>query len=216
MPLYTILIEADLFHRDIVPPLTESWQQRSFRPCQQLLATLMPAGQAFAAKYHIGPQDLLLLETARSLPFDRQYWQLLLGEILLVAATEIPEIEIDPDTLGCLFAPDKYPDEAVSRPQFSPIQQALYGTRDLAFGRKLFRPEHAGYNDVEDVLRLAAYLDAVDMANWSIDGLRRLPGLTEDVEREEELEHARAWFPLFTDLYRRAAGARQVIVAEIL
>lgn len=216
MPLYTMLLDSAVFHGEIVPFLGETWSQRSFRAREDLWAALQSKAKIFAARYHVPVQDLLLCCDLGTLTFDRHSWLLLAGEALLVAATEIPEMDIAVDTLSCLMAPLALRSEWTGRGQFAPIQQALYGCRDLAFGAKLFRPEYVGYNDVEDVIRLADYLGGIDMTAWYPDRLLPLPGMADDGERQAELEDAREWFPLLADMYRRAANARQVIVAEIL
>jgi hypothetical protein len=210
-----MLFDATLFRR-IVPPLAESWRRRSFEPCRELCVELLPVAEVFGTRYHIAHEDLLLSRAAGALPFDRHYWQLLVGEILMVAAAEIPEIEIAPATLCTLCGVQPGPDAVTQRAEFAPIQQALYGKRDLSFGTKTFRPEHAGYNNVDDVKRLAEYLGAVDTAAWSADALRSLPGPADAEDREEELAQTLDWFSLFVDLYRRSADAGQVIIAEIL
>jgi hypothetical protein len=216
MSLYTMLLDATLFHRDIVPSLAACWRQRRFAACQPLCVSLLPAARSFAAQYHVAWDDLLLPKVAQRLPFDRHYWQLLTGEILMIAATEIPEIPVSADTLCALLASEFRPDELPPRARFEPVHEALFGARDLAFGDKLFRPEHAGYNDTDDVIRLAGYLGSIDVAAWSPDRLAALPGLLEDADRAEELEDIRQWFPAFAELYHRAAGAGQIIVAENL
>jgi len=86
----------------------------------------------------------------------------------------------------------------------APIQQAHRGTRDLTFGAAVYRPEHAGYNNVENVSRLADYLAAVRPQEWTPTDLIGLKGAEDGAEREEELAFAREWFPALADLFRRA------------
>ena len=100
------------------------------------------------------PDEPLLAQVARSIvPFDRDFWRLLAGEVLLYGAASVPEILTAPDTLGHLLAPGQ---------DDSPIRQAHFGARGLAFGGGIYRPDAAGWNDAEDVARLADYLAAID------------------------------------------------------
>ena len=108
------------------------------------------------------------------------------GEVLLFTAVEIPEFETCEETLCRLLAP---PLPTLPRPggragwgqvvdqreHWVPIQQAHRGTRDLMFGSAVYRPEHAGYNNVDDVSRIADYLSAVRPENWRPADLMGLP-----------------------------------------
>jgi hypothetical protein len=216
MPMYYMLLDAPLFHRQIVPALAASWRERSFEPCRPLCRDLVPAARDFASKYHIGPDELLLAKVARDLPFDRHYWQLLVGEVLLVAAAELPEVPTTPETLCCLLAAHLYGGTPGSREGFAPIEQAHFGTHYLLFGAHAYRPEDAGYNDVADVTRLADYLEAQEPARWTVDDLAPLRDAEDEWERAEELEIAREWFPVLRGLFRWAQEQGRVIVCERL
>ncbi|MBY0521886.1 MAG: hypothetical protein K2R98_00720 [Gemmataceae bacterium] len=215
MPIYFLLLDGDLFEREIVRPLAASWQQRSFEPCRALTTVLGPALDSFRAGCFAGTEEPLLLRVSTGLPFDRHIWRLLVGELLLIAAAEVPEIETAPDVLCCLLAPDRYAVEIAARDRFAPIQQAHFGSRDLAFSRALYRPDHAGWNDRADTARLADYLSAVQSEEWRVEDLGRLRGVDER-DRAEELEFAREWFPALRDVYRRARERGQVVVCEVL
>src|SRR5947209_6384025 len=117
MSVYYMLLDADLFKRRMSPALAASWRLRSFDPCRALCADLAPLALAFTAGLPTGPEEPLLCKVARDLPFDRHFWHLLVGELLLYAAAEIPEIQIAPATLCCLLAPGSYRQGAVSRAQ---------------------------------------------------------------------------------------------------
>jgi hypothetical protein len=215
MPLYFLLLDADAFHGRIRPALAASWRGHTFEPCRPLCASLRPAADAFARRYHLGADEPLLAEVARGLPFDRDLWRHLAGEILWYSAADIPEFETAPDTLCCLLAPERDRARAPGREHFAPVEQIHYGARDLAFGGGFYRPDRAGYNDRPDVARLAAYLDALDPGRWAPEALAPLEGVPE-ADRAEELEYAREWFPSLRDLYRGARSGRQVVVCELL
>jgi hypothetical protein len=216
MSVYYMLLDADLFSRRMSPALAASWRLRSFEPCRPLCADLAAAACAFTEHFHTGPEEPLVCKVARDLPFDRHFWHLLVGELLLYAASEVPEIQIAPETLCCLLAAGTYRQGAVPRGCFAPIQQAHFGTRELVFGSHYYRPEHVGYNDPEDVTRLRDYLAAQDPDRWQLADLAGLRDIADDEERREELDFAREWFPVLGELYQRASARRQVIVCENL
>jgi hypothetical protein len=210
MPLYFLLLDRRLFHEQIAPALAASWRQRSFLPCRPLCAALEPAARAFGQRYHDEAAEPLLCQVGRGLSFGRDRWRHLAGEVLFYAAAEIPEIQTAQDTLGHLLGAAP---ASISRSELPPIHQAHQGTRDLCFGGGFYRPEHAGYNDTDDVARLVAEFGRVDPGRWDVTAL---PATTDEDERGEELEFARECFTALRDLYRRAQDAGQVIVCETL
>jgi hypothetical protein len=212
---YFFVLDAADFEGRIRPALTEAWRQRHFEPCRPLCAALVPAARSYTQRYHTGDEEPLLCRVAEEFSyFDRTFWRALVGEILLFAALEIPEFQVNADTLCCLLAPDHYRAGVTAREQLAPIQQAHYGTRDLTFGAAVYRPLHAGYNSVADVARLADYLAAVGPERWTVADLANLRNAAGDEERADELDFAKEWFPALGDLYRRARDNRHVIVHE--
>src|SRR5262245_39495050 len=150
MPLSFLLPDAAHFRQAIHPALGGAWRRRSFEPCRPLCAALVPAAAAFAERYHTGHDEPLLAQVARGgVPFGRDFWRLLAGEVFLYGAASVPEILTAPDTLDRLLAPGQ---------EDSPIRQAHFGARDLVLGGGFYRPDAAGWNDTEDVARLADYL----------------------------------------------------------
>src|SRR5262249_35616817 len=116
----------------------------------------------------------------------------------------------------CLLAPGSYQEGAVLRARFAPIQQAHFGTRELLFGTRCYRPKYVGYNGTEDVTRLSGYLAAQNPDQWALADLAELRNVTDEEERQEELDFAREWFPALRELYQRASARRQLIICEIL
>jgi hypothetical protein len=213
MAEYFLCLDAEMFTERIRPSLAASWRQRSFEPCHSLCAELLPAALEYKQRYHTGDEETLLAQVLRGVSFDRAYWRLLVGEVLLFAAVEIPEFPSNPETLCSLLASEQR-SEIAPRERFAPIQQALRGSRDLTIGAAVYRPEQAGYNDVEDVARLAAYLAGVRPEDWTIEHLRDLPDLSDDDECADELAFVREWFPVLVDLYRRTQVQNRVLVIE--
>jgi hypothetical protein len=207
---YFLVLEGTSFEHEIRPALAASWRLRNFEPCHTVCAALTPAAVAFAQRYHTGMDEPFVARVAAGLPFDRAFWRMLVSEILLVAAVEIPEFQTCPDTLCRLLAPNAEPDQ--HRQRMPPILQAHRGSRDLTFGAAIYRPEHAGYNNAADVSRLAEYLAAVRPEAWTPEDLRGLEGADDD--RADELAFAREWFPALCDLYQQAQARGWVLVLE--
>jgi hypothetical protein len=214
MPIYFIVLDGRLFHEEIHPALTASWKSRSFEPCRRLCAALEDASRSFQQTYHTGPDEPLLRKIAGGLAFDRHFWQLLVGEVLLFAAMEIPEFPVAPLTLGCLLAPAHPEMDDWARERYPPIYQAHHGSRYLEFGNRTYRPDHAGLNDLDDVSRLTNYLNKIDPMTWKAEELLPL-GVAEEM-RMEELQDAQAWFPALRDMYERAHARRAVLICEEL
>jgi hypothetical protein len=216
MPLYFFLLESAAFEERIRPALASAWRQRSFEPGRSLCQGLLPGVQAFAERYALADEEPLVARVARGLPFDRDYWTFLVGEVLLYAAVDVPEIEVAPDTLRAILAPERLGQDGGAREQFAPIERAHFGSRDLRFGARLYRPESVGLNDVGDVARLAAYLGDVDPNGWTPADLVPLADLTNNEDRADELAFVQDWFPALQELYRRAAASALVVVCELL
>jgi len=209
---YFLVLDAGPFENDLRPALAAAWRQRSFEPCRALCATLTPAAIAFSQRYHSGDDEPFVARVASGLPFDRACWRMLIGEVLLVAAAELPELQTCPETLSRLLAPGS--DPSLPRAQLPAILQAHRGSRDLIFGAAVYRPEHAGCNNVADVGRLAEYLAAVVPESWTPDDLQGLEGDDDEEGRAEELAFAREWFPALRDLYGQARARGRVVVVE--
>jgi hypothetical protein len=202
---YFLLIDGNLFEERLRPALAASRRRRSFEPCRHLCRDLLDRVKQFHARYHVGEGESLVEQVAGGLAYDRDFWSALAGELLFYAADDIPEFSTCLDTLRCLVTPE----------QLLSIEQAHRGSRPLTFGAAVYRPDECGLNDREDVRRLAETLGSIDPLDWQPSSLARLPELAEE-DREDELGFARDWFPSLVEMYRRAAGAGQVIVREML
>jgi hypothetical protein len=216
MAVYYMLFDADLFSRRLCPALAASWRRRSFEPCRTLCSDLVPAALALMKEFATSAEEPLICKAARDLAFDRDFWHLLVGELLFYSAAEIPEIQVAPETFCCLLSPESYRQDALPRARFAPIQQAHFGKRELLFSTRCYRPEYAGYNDPGDVAALTAYLARQAPEKWTVADLRELRNVATDEERADELDFAREWFPALRELYERASANGQVIVCEIL
>jgi hypothetical protein len=210
MKLYFLLIDSQWFQETLTPALSASWRSRSFRPIQNLVADLRPAVQTFADQFNQGKNDSLIHHLTTGMPFDRDTWRMLVGEMLLYGASEMPELPNVFATLRCIVGSATH----TSRSDFTPIEQVESGSRDLIFGGGFYRPEQAGFNNGDDVFRLAEYLNQLDAASWSPSTLEVLAELVTEEEREGELEFLRQEVPNLQKIYNRARDLRQVIVCE--
>jgi hypothetical protein len=210
---YFLLLDAADYHERFYPTLAASWRTRSFAPCQALCASLLPKIRDFGVRYQLQNAETLASSIVAGLPFDRTLWHHLVGEVLWYGAAAIPEIQTTELTLTALLAPDAVQER--DRGKMPPILQAHRGSRDLVFGGGFYRPDHAGCNDIEDVVRLAAYLAGADPASWLSSDLTACQALA-GAELEEELADARAWFPSLVELYELAATDNRMIVCESL
>src|SRR5205823_3805008 len=105
MAIYFLLLDARRFHEEIIPALADSWRQRSFQPSRELCAALAPEAATFRERYYVGSEEPLLCRVTRGLPFDRDFWRLIVGEILLYAAAELPELQTALSTTRRLLTP---------------------------------------------------------------------------------------------------------------
>jgi hypothetical protein len=213
MAHYFLLLDGTEFHEELQPALSASWRSHSFAPCRGLCARLQPRLRDFTSRYCLGNSESLLTQVGGGVPFDRTLWRHLAGEVLWYAALEIPEIQTAEEPLRCLLAPEVATAHGVDRLAMPPILQAHRGSRDLLFGGRFYRPDQAGWNDTDDVDRLATYLGSVDPSRWRPEQLVGLPDLAEE-ERVEELADARAWLPALVALYDQAREHGRVIVCE--
>src|SRR5205085_1303275 len=104
-------------------------------------------------------------------------------------------------------------DLELPRPESPPIVQVHRGSRDLHWGG-FYRPDHAGYNDVADVVRLSTYLEQQRPEDWRAADLASLEELPDEVDRLEELADLRAWWPALVEMYRRATDENLVAACE--
>jgi hypothetical protein len=209
---YFLVYDPAVLDGQLRPALALAWRQRCFDPCVPLCRAWASAAGQFANRFHINLDETVLTHVDR-VPFDRVLWRTLAGELLLFAAHDIPDLPLPSATLSCLLSLDRRPDRPANRATFAPIHQALYGSRDLSFGPAVYRPDSAGVNWPDDVVRLAATLAAVQPATWSAADLAGLPDLAE-ADRAEELDLAREWFADLRDLYGRTAARSFCLVLE--
>lgn len=214
MAEYFLCLDAATFLGRIRPALADAWRMRCFHPCRSLCLDLVPAAHEYSRRYHTGEEETIVARVAEGIPFDRAYWRLLVGEMLLFAAAEIPEFQSNAEALCCLLAPEQARHGEMVRGRFALIQQALWGSQDVTFGAAVYRPDQAGYNDSDDVARLAAYLAAVQPQRWTVDDLRLLRDLADEEERADELAFVCEWFPALVELYQRAQAKQYVLIIE--
>src|SRR5260370_24420308 len=128
---YFFLIDAKLFQIKVAHALEASRVAQSFAPARALCRELNSHAKALGQQGLHGPADSLVQKLATgSVPFRRDLWRLLVGEVILLATAEMPEIETPMDTLAALL----HLQLEVDRPAFSPLQQCILASQYLAFG----------------------------------------------------------------------------------
>jgi hypothetical protein len=212
MPIYFMLHDAGLFESLIRPALAASWRQRSFAPWAELRKALTGDFVGYYVENHVPGVESILLRSGSELSFDKVTWRYLVGEVLLIAAAEAPEIAVPEDTFCWIL--HRSAGEVVPRSKFGYLEQALYGARDLVFGGGCYRPDHGGYNDEADVESLSKELKAFQPAHWTIADLAGL--CDSDEERRDELEFARACLQQVQGMYTHARAHGQIVICERL
>lgn len=203
--IHFYLIREEWFKNEVIPALTSSWRRRNFAPITELGRKLAAfSGNDPPQSYDSRTQPISQpgVETTGFCP---DWWELRVAEALLASVSKLPEIETPLESWSRLLRQEL----ADRRELFSPIQQAVLGNRDLFLSR-YYRPENAGWNDRDDVCRLAAWLGTVDPNSWVADDLNHLS--LED--RGEELAYAQEWFPLLAEMYEGAEKDGFVILCE--
>jgi hypothetical protein len=213
MANYWLLLDGANFETMMRPALAESWRRHSFGPCRELAASLLSAAEEYARRYHAGAASALLDQVATGLPWDRATWRCLVGEVLLYSAAEIPELPTSAATLACLLAPEQRGSRAGNRREAPLIDKAHFGSRDLTFGAAIYRPEHAGYSNADDVRLIADFLGPVRPETWTVAELAHFTELAVE-DRPEELDFARECFGALQDLFVRASDRGWVVVHE--
>jgi hypothetical protein len=205
-------ISASLFTERIRPVLAKCRVEGSFTAGKGLFEELLPRIHEYHASYHGLASETLVEQAIHGLPFDSAVWRAVVGEVMLFAADDLPLLRLSPLALCCLLAGGN--DDEKSRERFAPIQQVLFGSRDLLFAGYCYRPDSAGFNDLADVGRLNEFLQAVDPGCWRPDDLLKMTDLPDDEERAEELEFVRQGWPDLVEMYRSANDKKQIIVCE--
>jgi len=205
MPHNLYVHDAKLLCDRVLPLLEGCRRSRSFSALPQLTSLLQ-----------IPAADDSLFRAAQDMPFDRQVFQALVGQTLVLGAHTVPDLPLDPETLIALLAPHRLGSGGADRAEFSHAEQLFRGSRDLRLGARPFRPDHIGWNNREDVLRLGAYLTSLDPQSWIAYGLRHLASISTDEDREHELGIVQDWWPELLALLRTAQDSNSVIVCEDL
>jgi hypothetical protein len=200
---YFYLIPVERFQKLVVPAMISSWRRRNLNEIIVLRSQLTAEMTGPVSENLPLPSDLQLARGARA--FRPDVWRILVAETLLLASVELPEIETPLESWAKLLGQRL----GESRLEFSPIQKALLGGRDLFLGC-YYRPENTGWNDFVDVCQHFAWLQSAHPENWRSEALTHVAA----EDREDELAYSREWFELFVGLFRRAEQAKFVIVSE--
>lgn len=213
MPIYFYVHDRCWFQDEFLRSMAECRRLKSFRPCLALCRSMTTTAEDYWRRFHIGEDVPLVCQVDAGTRYDASLWELLVGELIVVGAREMPEIAQAPETLCCLASGDRALDPLL-RERYEPMQQVHLGTRDLCLGQAHYRPMHVGWNDAEDVKRLAAYLAALQPELWTTESLIRC-GFDSN-ESSEELDYAKNCLTELRKLYDDAAAAGSVMVMELI
>src|SRR5262245_5505634 len=103
MPLYFYVHDAELFSQRIRPALTECWRRRDCGPAHDLAADLLARLQGSVV---VGSEEPVLARVVRDERFSLDEWRLLVAEVLLFAAVDVPELPTASDALRLLTGAD--------------------------------------------------------------------------------------------------------------
>src|SRR5262245_17995157 len=202
---YFMAIPADWFHTRLSGSLRMCWRLRSFAPAVEICRELAISARRFIQREAGSEMPPLTLLVPEGLTFAPDRWRTLSGELMLFGAAELPELETPLESYSAVMGLEM----PCFRADFTPIQQAILGGRDLQFGG-YYRPDHAGWNDLADIARLHSWFAAIDMEKWTSAGLTHVP--MED--RDDELAFLREWFPALRAMCCRCHDRELVLASE--
>jgi hypothetical protein len=198
LTFYVYLHDADAFRGRVLPLLGACRRRRSFAPARPLLFDLVPAAQSFRERFAPGGGPLLIEEAAAGAAFDVGRWKLLVGEVLLVGAADVPLLPAVPETLDRVLPADL-------------LAAVTLGPRPLEFAGMPYRPGAAGWADPAEAAALADALDARLAAGWEVAALEGVPGLDDPAEESADLAE---WLAGRVALLRGATARNQAVVGE--
>jgi len=196
MSQYFFVHDYERYHGLIAPALANSALRRDFAPCRECCVQLKSHLTTFAQRYRLRLEDCVWPRILNGMKYDRRLWTTFAGELLLFGAMDVPEIATASEELTQFLGNCEL------------IRQMHDGTRDIKFGHRVYRPDAAGLNDRDDVVRIATLLGGLETAQWTIEGG------TGELDKAETLAFARDCFIALNDLYQNAAIYGQIIICE--
>jgi hypothetical protein len=216
VPHYFLLHDSHFFEERILATFTLSWQSRSFTAVAEMVPLIRPGIASFTDKFRMGTDETVLEQVARGLQFDRDIWEMALGEALFFGAREAPESPISFASLRYLLGAQPEPDPLVGRSEWLWIDRAVLGSRTLRFGRASYRTQNAGWNSPQQVSLLAGEARSVDPAPWHASQLEKFDVTLDDEDRSDELALALQALQQIRSIYDRATEFGHVVVCEAI
>lgn len=200
-------IPKERYERELAPVLAECRMARSFAPIGKLGEQYVRAMWQVVRAEELGLNNPFFRNRHGLLPFSVAIWRMLVGEVLLAAAADVPILETPLEIFAMLLQQPL----ASERCRFSPIQRAILGASDLTIGGFAYRPDHAGFNNSVEVIALAGWLQQVDPVAWRLDNLPN-----DTVIRGDDIAFAKEWLLELARFYGRAAKEDSVVICEDL
>jgi hypothetical protein len=212
VPHYFLLHDSHLFEGQILPAFAGSWQGKSFEPIVALARQLEPRIAAFGDKFRMGADKAMLELIARGMKFNRDIWEMALGEVLYYGARETPNAPVSFGSLRFLLGSTG--NVLTSRSDWPWIDRAILGARTLRLGRGVYHPQDAGWNSTAEAAVIAAEASRVDSEGWHEAALKQFDASLDEEDRADELALARDALQGIRAIYQQAVDSNFIVVCE--
>ncbi len=214
MPHYFLYHDPRFFQTEIVPAFALSWKINSFEPVVAVAKQLEKDIATFSEKFRMGTDEPILDHVASGMKFNRDVWEMALGEALFYGAKEAPDSPVSFGSLRFLLGSRMREGELRARSEWPWIDRAVLGSRSLRLGRAVYRPQHAGWNLAMEAASLASEAQSVDPEKWLESDLELLDATMDDENRADELALAKDSLQGLSTIYDRATRLDYVVVCE--
>lgn len=162
----------------------------------------------------MGSDEPVVEQISRGMRFDRDLWEMALGETLFYGATEVPDTPVSFGSLRFLLGSRAHESLMAARSEWPWIERAVLGSRTFRLGRGVYRSQDAGWNGPAEAALLADKARVVDPASWRSEQLAEFDASLEEEDRADELALAQQALQQLRTLYQRATEFNYVVVCE--
>ncbi len=214
MPHYFLFHDPSFLKAQVIPAFTQSWRERTFEPVGELLDGLRAGMESFKQKFCLSDQEPVLAKLAGGVRFDRDAWEMALGEVLFFGARAAPDAPVSFHSLRYLLGSAAEEAPFTSRSDWPWIDRAILGSHAFRLGRGVYRPQDAGWNETAESADLLTKLQGVDVASWNIAQLRQLDASWDAEDLEDELALAGDALAGLRQIYADACRNQFAVVCE--